>query len=141
MIHAAPPSATFRRQVFLTLAMLAIALKILIPPGFMAGTSTNDLPFKIYLCTAQGGVAVEAGKSLAADRGAPEPAPAGTSHDTPCAFAGHALSAPPPSIADAPEVAFLAYVPPAPSIAADLTPGRGLAGPPLPARGPPTLLT
>lgn len=120
--------------------MLAIALKILIPPGFMAGAPTNDLPFQIYLCTAQGGVAVAAGKALTADRGDPEQTPAKSAHDSPCAFAGHALGAAPPSVTEAPVVAFLAYIPPAPSIAADLIPGRGLTGPPLPARGPPALL-
>jgi len=127
------------RQVCLTLAMLAVALKILIPPGFMAGGPTNDLPFQIYLCTAQGGVAVPSGDALA-HPDETDKAPAEAAHDSPCAFTGHALGAPPPSVADAPATAFVAYRPLIPSIAPDLIPGRGLTGPPLPARGPPALL-
>ncbi len=136
---SASASVALRRQVCMTLAVLAIVMKVLIPPGFMAGAPTNDLPFQIYLCTAQGGVAVDSGESLS-HPGDPDQAPAKSAHDSPCAFAGHALGAPPPSVAEAPLVAFVAHTPIVPAPAADLIPGRGLTGPPLPARGPPALL-
>jgi hypothetical protein len=124
----------------MTLAVLAVVMKILVPPGFMAGPPTNDLPFQIYLCTAQGGVAVQSGEALA-HKSDPAPAPTKSAHDSPCAFAGHALGAAPPSVAEAPAVAYLAYIAPVPSVSAELIPGRGLTGPPLPARGPPALLS
>jgi hypothetical protein len=139
VIQAARSTGTLWRRVCLTLAVLAVAMKILVPPGFMAGTQSNDLPFQIYLCTAQGGVTVQSGEALA-HRGDPGQAPAKSAHDSPCAFAGHALGATPPSVAEAPAVAFIAYTPSVPAVATHLIPGRGLAGPPLPARGPPALL-
>lgn len=136
---SASASVALRRQVCMTLAVLAIVMKVLIPPGFMAGAPTNDLPFQIYLCTAQGGVAIQSGEALPHGND-PAKAPANAAHDSPCAFSGHALGAPPPSVADTPAAAFLAYLAPAPSLSPDLIPGRGLTGPPLPARGPPALL-
>ena len=127
------------RHVFMTLATLAVALKIIIPPGFMAGAPTNDLPFALVLCTDQGTMVVPPGEALAGHE-TPDKAPAET-HDSPCVFAGHAVGAPPPNPIEAGIVAFVAYDDRPQASVAHLAPGRGLAGPPLPARGPPALLT
>ncbi|MDP3746888.1 MAG: hypothetical protein Q8Q88_07535 [Phenylobacterium sp.] len=131
------PGAATTRGIFMMLAALAVALKVMIPAGFMTRTATNDLPFALVLCTAQGAVAVEPSQA------APEHDDGGDAadHDSPCAFAGHAATAPAPSPVAIGVVEFVAYrrhV--APIAPVDLAPGRGLAAPPLPARGPPSLL-
>ncbi len=121
--------ARSHRGVVLTLAMLALALKVLIPPGYMASAATNSLPFAIVICTGQGAIVVDPGESHEDRRT--------TKQDAPCVFAGHGLGAAPPSHGDQPPRPSVAYYPAplAPSCAA--TPGRGLCAPPLPARGPP----
>ncbi len=127
------------RHVFLTLAVLALTLKILVPPGFMLAEPTNDLPFALVLCTSEGAVVVDSGKALP-HQGGSDQAPDQVAHDSPCAFAGHGLAAAPPVLLDGGAPQFFAYETRATQPAPDLVPGRGLAGPPLPARGPPTLL-
>jgi hypothetical protein len=129
-------STGLMRHVWLTMATLAIALKIIIPPGFMAGPPTTDLPFALVLCTAQGAMVVDAGD--AARHGDQDSAPA--SADAPCLFAGLAAAAPPPVLTDAGAIEFVAYDFTPQAAAPDLAPRRGLTGPPLPARGPPTQL-
>jgi hypothetical protein len=123
----------------LVLASLALFLKILIPPGYMAAPAEPDGPaFALVLCTAQGMVTLDpadhqdgAGQSAPTDED-------GARHN-PCVFAGHGLNAPAPDLRAVEIIAF----PPraaAPFIArADIVPGRGLAAPPPPARGPPIL--
>lgn len=139
MFRIANPRLGLWRHVYLTLATLAIALKILIPPGFMAGPPTNNLPFALVLCTGQGAMVVAPGDALPS-HGDQDKAPASNPHDSPCVFAGHGLGAPPPSLIDAVVVEFVAYEYRPQAAVADLAPGRGLTGPPLPARGPPALL-
>lgn len=132
-------------QVFLALATLAILVKVLAPPGFMIGAPSRDgAAFPIVLCTAQGEIVMDGAKATGAheaqDHG-PAHDPGKSSHDSPCAFAGHGLAAPLPSLAAADAVAFAVYAAPAPRAFPVVSPGRGLSGPPLPARGPPALLT
>lgn len=124
-------SATWRR-VCLTLAVLAIALKVAVPAGYMVEARTDAAP-AIVLCTAQGAVTIKAPLD---HHGAPE-APAKSAHDAPCAFTGHGaafVAAEPLTVAP---VEHAAYAPPAPVPAVGAVPGRGLSAPPLPARGPP----
>lgn len=117
-----------RRGVILTLALLALALKVAIPAGYMVAPRANDLPFAIVICTAQGAVTVEPG-------GTTDQAPT-TEHDAPCVFAGHGVGAQPPSDIHRPHLPIATYQPILPpSYAA--TPGLGLCAPPPPARGPP----
>ena len=124
------------RRAFLALAMLAVALKVLIPAGFMARTE-QAAPFPLVLCTSQGAVVADA---AALGHDSHEDQPAKSHHDSPCAFAGHGLGAAPPTASDA-EVAVVAvYERGAPALPASVSPGRGVSGPPLPARGPPSLL-
>ncbi len=119
--------------------MFAIALKILIPPGLMTRSPTNDLPFALVLCTGQGAMVVPAGDALPGHSDQ-DKAPTSSSQDGPCLFAGHALSAPPPVLFDAGKTELIAYAYRAQPPVSHVLPGRGLTGPPLPARGPPSLL-
>ncbi|MDD3838621.1 MAG: hypothetical protein WCY15_01895 [Phenylobacterium sp.] len=139
MIRRARQPLGLSRHVFLTLAALAVALKVMIPPGFMAAAPSNDLPFAIVLCTGQGAITVDAGQVLPGHEGRDQ-APAKGVHDSPCAFAGHGVGAGLPALHKVERAQFVAYLPLAPTTPPSLAPGRGLAGPPLPARGPPSLL-
>ena len=115
----------------MTLAVLALVLKVAIPAGFMVEARADAAP-AIVLCTAQGAVTIKA----FAHHGLPE-APARSTHDAPCAFAGHGaafVAAEPLTVA---RVEHAAYTALAPVAALGAVPGRGLSAPPLPARGPP----
>lgn len=129
----------FARDAFLVLATLAIALKIMIPAGFMPGAEPrNGLPFALVLCTGDGAKLVQPGEGLDAREG--DVHDQKTSHDAPCAFAGQGAAAPPPTLASIGDVQFVAYVAPVPSLARTVHPGRGLAAPPPPQTGPPSVL-
>ena len=77
---------------------------------------------------------------IAGDTGDHDSDKAPASADAPCLFAGLTLNAPPPALIDAGAVEFVAYAFRPQAVAPDIAPGRGLTGPPLPARGPPTQL-
>lgn len=115
---------------------MAVMLKVLVPPGFMVGGPAAETPFALVLCTAQGMVTVADPGSLPVD--APEDG--AVVDGGPCAFAAAAQVAPPPLAASAP-VVFTNVVRVQAQRAVHLAPGRGLAAPPPPARGPPSLLT
>jgi len=121
----------------MTLAVLALALKVLIPAGFMTAPDRNGLPFAVVVCTGQGAMVVEPGDLMGHDKKAPADKP---SHDQPCPFAGHGAAVAAPGAFNVQAVAFAVYVEPAARPVMGLCPGRGLAAPPLPARGPPSLL-
>ena len=124
----------------MTLATLAVALKVLIPAGFMtAPDPRNGLPFALVLCTGEGAKVIQPGEALAGHHDKDGEADK-SGHDTPCPFAGHGAAAPPPSPFATAKVDFIAYAPIAPAGVTHLAPGRGLAAPPLPARGPPSQL-
>ncbi|HZC16403.1 MAG TPA: hypothetical protein VE309_06565 [Caulobacteraceae bacterium] len=113
-------------------AVLLLILQVAIPPGFMlasgAGSPTGGLA--MVICTGRGPV------QLHPD--APGKAP--HSHaGTICAFAGHAGASLVPDLAAPRRVAFFA---PAALVlrAVRLAPGRGLAAPPPPSTGPPSVL-
>jgi hypothetical protein len=120
------------------MAMLALVLKVLVPPGFMVGSGASA-GFPLVICTGHGPAAVLAGAGVDPAKKSPADRPA---HDAPCAFAGHGVSAPPPD----PIPQALAAFAPEParepvSHPRDLAPGRGLAAPPPPPRGPPSALS
>lgn len=119
------------------LAAVAIALKIMIPAGFMTAPHRNGLPFAVVVCTGQGATLVEPGDLMSQDKKAPTDKP---SHDQPCPFAGHGAAVAGPSTFIVQAIAFAPPVEPAARPVAGLSPGRGLSAPPLPARGPPSLL-
>jgi hypothetical protein len=129
---------TLARAVFLTFAVLALAVKVMIPAGYMAAPSANSsMPFALVLCTAQGAKVVEPGEVLDQDHKAPAD---NARHDSPCAFAGHGAAALAPNSFTVATVTFATYMPLTPVRVTYLAPGRGLAAPPLPARGPPSQL-
>lgn len=124
----------------MVLAALALAIKVMIPAGFMtASPAADEIPFALVLCTSQGAVTVQPGDLAASSHGDQGSAP-DTAHDSPCAFAGHGAGAPPPNLLDARSVEFVAYRAPAAAQIVHMAPGRGLSAPPLPARGPPIRL-
>lgn len=116
----------------MTLAALAVVVRVLIPQGFMVSAEGGH-GAEIVLCS---------GKTVVApDAYVPHPAPAQdkSDHSEACPFAGHGLAGPLPDLAEAGPVVFTAYEaePPAPlAVRPQLQP----VGPPLPARGPPTSL-
>lgn len=127
------------RRVFMTLAVLALAVKVAIPAGFMAAPRVAQSPFALVLCTGQGAMVLGPDGALH-KAGEPTKAPDGKSgHDAPCAFAGHGQGALSAALTVAAPVSFVAYRVAQVAEPADLAPGRGLAAPPPPNRGPPIL--
>lgn len=114
------------------LAFVALVFNVLAPPGYMLADNATAQPFAVVLCTAQGPVAVKL------DQGhAPAHKP---SSDMPCAFAGHGVGAAPPASVVVGLAEFANYRNAVVVAASDLAPGRGLAAPPPPSQGPPTIL-
>ena len=131
------PDRSGWRGVQLALVALALMVRLAVPAGFMVGAPKAGAGFPLVLCTSQGMVVI-AGKDALGQTHAPDKAPENTSdHDHPCAFGGHGAAAAPAVALIAVPVEFARHriisAAPTPSLA----PGRGLAAPPLPARGPP----
>lgn len=120
------------RGIALILATLALSLKIMIPAGFMTSAAS---PFQLVLCSSQGIVAVD-GDQIPLDHQDPIQA----SHDKPCAFSGHGAAFAPPVLLELTSAAFEGYAAARPEPHVSVAPGRGLAAPPPPSRGPPSLL-
>ena len=141
MLRVLRQRAGILRHVVLTLALLALSVKVLVPQGFMVAPQPSaDAPFALVICTGHGTLVVD--PAGAAKPGSEHRDPSGKSptHDAPCAFSGHGAAAPPPSLAPVATVEFVSHVFAPAQRVADLAPGRGLAAPPLPARGPPSRL-
>jgi hypothetical protein len=114
------------RGVVLTLAVMALAMRLAIPQGFMLAGSETDAGPQLVICTGHG--PLKTGPASPAEKSKPGSA---------CVFAGHGAGAapePPPQIETA---AFPATAGLPRAIPADLAPGRGLAAPPPPSLGPP----
>lgn len=120
------------RRVCMTLAVLALVIKVAVPAGYMVETRADGAP-AIVLCTAQGAVTIKAAE---AHHGAPE-APGQSAHDAPCAFTGHGAAFVAAERLVVGVVEHAAYAPLVPAPTVEAVPGRGLSAPPLPARGPP----
>jgi hypothetical protein len=122
-----------RRGLFLSLAVLALTLRVAVPQGFMLDTHAQT-PFPLVICTAGGAVTMDMSDPGPGHDKAPAKSKAS---DAPCAFAGHGGGL---ATSDAPAigpVSYASYDAPALSAVVDLIPGRGLPAPPPPARGPP----
>ena len=121
---------TDARRAMLVLAFLAVALKIMFPPGFMPGSS---LATPIVICTGQGPAMTMEGGGHHRHHDMPQQ---GSDHA--CPFAGHGATPLTPDlgapIAAAQPVA-VALIDAYPTIA----PGRGMAAPPPPSHAPPAL--
>ena len=116
------------RGVCLALAALALAIKVLIPQGFMVANQGGAFP--LVICTGHG---------PAAERDDGKKGPAQKYSDAPCAFAGN-ITPPPPSAAAIPAEPYAAVAERlADDRAADLMPGRGLAAPPPQSHAPPSV--
>jgi hypothetical protein len=114
------------RLGFAVLALIAVAFRVLIPPGFMIAKTGGAFP--LVICTGHGPLDLS---------NKPDPIHDKTStNDVPCAFAGYAATTPPASVVVA-AATTLAYLAPALDRRRDLVPGRGLAAPPPPSQGPP----
>ena len=119
-----------RRGVMLWLAAFALAIRVLVPAGYMPADGKG---LQITLCTGDGMVAAWVDGEGNLHKG--EKAPEGKG-DHPCAFAGVGALAEVGSPADALEPpALIAQV--QPELPDHAFPGRGLAAPPPPQTGPP----
>lgn len=133
MIRAVRTSSGLFGAVVAALLLVAVCVKAMIPAGYMLGPATDGPA--LVLCTAQGAVTIDAdGKTIhPGENDAP-----GVDHQ-PCPFAAIAMDVPPPSDRAVETVTFAAFTAETPAPAPAVSPGRGLAAPPLPARGPPSL--
>ncbi len=114
------------RLGLVVLALLAVGLKVLTPPGFMIAQSGGSFP--LVICTGHGPLYLS---------GKTDPAHGKTStNDAPCAFSGHAATLAPALIVVTAAIG-LTYLTPTIDRRSDLVPGRGLAAPPPPSQGPP----
>lgn len=134
VIHALRHVDSFAGGLWLTLAALALVVKVLVPSGYMVAGPQDGAPFPLVICTAQGAMVLDADAAGGDHDGSPD----GSAHDSPCAFAGAGFAAAPPILAELRLPAAASTARPALGIR-DLAPGRGLAAPPPPARGPPVL--
>lgn len=117
--------STALRGVLMTLAVLALVMRIAAPQGYMVqGSSVGGV--QLVICTGAG--PLKSGPADPVDKSKTGGA---------CAFAGQGSGAA-PEPAPTVEPAAIAYTAMAePVVPADLAPGRGLAAPPPPSLGPP----
>jgi hypothetical protein len=120
-----------RVRVAAFLAAIALVFQIGIPFGFMPARTESGLA--IVICTGHGPLLAHPD-----EHGQPGKAPAQSERGM-CVFAGHAGVAPPPAPVVLSQSAIV-HPAEASSPALDLLPGRGLAAPPPPSRGPPSEL-
>ena len=138
MARTRVPSPPLARALFLAMAFMALALRVMVPAGYMAASPTNDHPFAIVLCSGDGQMTVQPGQALPGHDD--KQAPGKDGQHAPCAFAGLAAGAVAPDLAATIPVVLESHPSPLSAAARDLAPGRGLPAPPPPARGPPSLL-
>jgi hypothetical protein len=125
------------RDAFLVLATLAIALKIMIPAGFMPGMDQpGSLPFALVICTGEGLKVVD---QLPASHQSDEHG-GKSAHDAPCPFAVQGAATPPPAMVAVARAQVVTYVEPLSPLGRTVAPGQGLAAPPPPPTGPPIAL-
>jgi hypothetical protein len=140
-------SHAFAKRVLLVCALLAMAVKALIPAGFMLTAAQPNQLIAVVICsqnTSQTLYMDQNGQLHASSTDVGKKSPNdhddGSNGDHPCTFAGHsalALSQDFPAASDGPfelqASHFIAHV-------RDQVPGRGLAAPPPPATASPILI-
>jgi hypothetical protein len=133
-------AASALKGLTLCLAMLALALKVVLPAGVMIDPAAARAgQMVVVLCSGDGPVTAMVGPDGALIDADPGDAPPSSGHDHPCVFA--ATPAPPPPALGAALAAPLGVVMKAPvPSAVVLAPGLGLAAPPPPATAPPALI-
>jgi hypothetical protein len=113
-------------------ALLALALNVIVPAGFMVGQGPAGA--SIVICTGHGPQTLTRhADGLGHTPGHPPP------HHNACPFAGHGVVAGPGFVAIVARQSLPLSVA-GPTTVADMLPGRGLAAPPPPSRGPPSRL-
>lgn len=121
-----------RRGAAIFAAVLALALNVLVPPGFMAGGPEADL----VLCTGHGPV------QIASDLGGLDKALGShgskSSDDGPCAFTGHG-AAPPLAVSPVLASEAAAWTPVVDPSRRALAVAPALAAPPPPSHAPPAV--
>ena len=115
------------------LALLALAVGVLSPPGFMV--AARGAGPAIVICTGHGPAFAPGGSG---GLGGSDHGRGKAAHDGACPFAGHGLASATLPLATLAKVAFPPS-PPALAPRAAVAPGRGLAAPPPPSQGPPVL--
>jgi hypothetical protein len=135
MSPAAHPNELGRRFGWLLVLVAALLARSIAPEGWMPVVNAAG-GIEITVCN---GTGPDDRMVLSPDGKLHHKAPAkGQSGDHPCAFAGLGVADAPPSLAVASVPAFVPDVAPLPD-RAGTAPGRGLAAPPPPATGPPSL--
>lgn len=131
-MHSRRAAFTSWTRVAVAVAMLALAVRVLVPAGYMPGGAGQP---PLVLCTGQGAQIVLAAGGE--HHGAPsdDHSGQGAAHH-PCAFASAAHVFAAPDLAPAVLSAWSAQAPDL-RAARIVSPGRGLAAPPPPATGPP----
>lgn len=123
------------------LAALAVLLRVLVPQGYMIAAPTADRPAPaIVICTGQGMLTLPADSSHGLGHETPDKGPQRDAGDHTCAFAGAAaplIAADLPGLSAPAEYASEAA---ALAVARQQRPGLGLAAPPPPTTGPPTII-
>ena len=119
--------AGFWRSVSLALVVFALAIKVLVPPGFMVAADSHAFP--LVICTGHG--------PLILDGHGDQKAPSHKTSDAPCAFAGSGTPPTPTVTATVAEPVAISVDPAIGGQSPDQTPGRGLAAPPPQSHAPP----
>lgn len=144
MLTPAPMRATANKMAMWAraafgLALIALALRVLVPPGFMVPTAGQGVGFPIVLCTAQGAKTFVVDQEGRLSNPGPQPAgdhsPASQPHHS-CAFAGVAQALGAPQSLQI-GLAGWTFAEHAFAVGTPAAPGRGLAAPPPPQTGPP----
>ncbi len=126
---------TLPRHFALALIALALLARMLVPAGYMPTTGTDGM-IRISVCTGMGAQTAFIGR----DGKVHQDAPSGSHHDPqPCGFGALGLGLDDLPVLNLPLPAIVAAVTivaarPVPAI------GRGLAAPPPPSTGPPSLI-
>lgn len=126
-------------QALATLALLAILVRALIPPGYMLSAARDGGVLSVTLCTSHGAatalVDLTSGAAADADGTRNDKAPNKRNADAPCVFATAAPLAPPNSLAPL-NICILDRANERLPVSV-IAPGRGLAAPPPWSTGPP----
>ena len=122
------------RNLAAALIVLALAVRIVLPAGFMP---SSERGFALTICTGMDTQTVWMDKSGKLHK--EDPAKGKSVEHQPCAFAGAAMAGDAPT-----EATFIAMSPVATAVSVfamrEISVGRGLAAPPPPAIGPPSYI-
>lgn len=133
-----PPLRGLAARLFLAMAFVAVTMKVVVPAGYMLEAPRDRAGLTLVLCTADGLVTLSPDGEV--DHDGSQETPERADHN-PCLFAGHGVYSPPVLFDAGLAEAWPVLITRNDAARPHLAPGRGLAAPPPPARGPPTLTT